>query len=477
MIDKKSEKKYDGIKAGLWYTIGNMIIKGLPFLSIPIFTNLLNTYDFGIYTVYISYQEILALIIGLGISGIVKIAKFEYNDKFEEFISSALGLILMVGLIFLIGINLSLFILVFPSWVTRSILSLLIVHSVSVTIYGIISFKYIIDGKYFQNLFIVFLMTGLNIGISLFLCLTLFKNTPYLGRIMGSALGSIFMGIFILFKQNSIFFVNIKTKFNSFIFKTAVPLIPHQLSVSLFAHSDKLMIQYLIGNEETGIYGVAVVVSMILAVVLNSIDSAWSPWVYSSLLEKKYNILLKNNNLIVIFFMYLTSCFILLSPDIIHLMANKEYSDSVYVLVPLIISVYLNFMYIFSIVIEYSMKKTTFISLISFFCLLINILLNYFMIEKFGYIGAAYATCISRFIMFLLHFFIAKKLLKNRIVSTLYLAISIIVVCFMGMITTFHINSIILRWIMIMLMTSIVLIYFYKINFFKDKFGYIKNKD
>ena len=100
-MHKLEKKDYNGIKAGIWYTIGNIIIKGIPFFTIPIFTRLLTTNDFGIYSIYLSYEEILSVVIGLGISGTVKIAKFEFKNEFEKYISSVLNLIAIVGILFL----------------------------------------------------------------------------------------------------------------------------------------------------------------------------------------------------------------------------------------------------------------------------------------------------------------------------------------------------------------------------------------
>ena len=55
-MEKIEKNRYNGIRAGLWYTIGNMLIKGIPFLTLPLFTRLMSTSDFGIYNTYISYD-------------------------------------------------------------------------------------------------------------------------------------------------------------------------------------------------------------------------------------------------------------------------------------------------------------------------------------------------------------------------------------------------------------------------------------
>ena len=46
------------VKAGIGYTIGNYLIKGLSFLTIPIFTRLLSTEDYGIVNIFGAYENI-----------------------------------------------------------------------------------------------------------------------------------------------------------------------------------------------------------------------------------------------------------------------------------------------------------------------------------------------------------------------------------------------------------------------------------
>ena len=67
--DKTREKKAGNrvLKAGIGYTIGNYLLKGLSFFTIPIFTRLLTTQDYGKYNVFLSYENIIFVLIGFAI--------------------------------------------------------------------------------------------------------------------------------------------------------------------------------------------------------------------------------------------------------------------------------------------------------------------------------------------------------------------------------------------------------------------------
>ena len=62
------QAKQNSIKrAGVGYTIGNYLIRGLGFLTVPIFSRLLSTADYGFYNTYTSYESILFIFVGLAL--------------------------------------------------------------------------------------------------------------------------------------------------------------------------------------------------------------------------------------------------------------------------------------------------------------------------------------------------------------------------------------------------------------------------
>lgn len=451
--------KYNGIKAGVWYTIGNMLIKGIPFLTIPLFTRLLTTDDFGIYNTYISYENILSIAIGLGISGSIKVAKFDFKENFDRYVSSVFQLLLVVGGICLLLIN-TIFTLIDISniWMSTLVLNLLVIQSIASAIYGIMGCKYVIEGQYIQNLVIAFVMTGINVGTSIFLCFFFLSGDRSTARITGTAMGTICVAMYILFLQSRKAKLKRYKAANKYALRLGMPLLPHQFSVSLLSQCDKIMIQAMVGNSEAGIYGLAVNITMVLSVIMTSIDNAWTPWFYSLLGKKDYKTLIRKNNLLIIFFMYISCVFLLIGPDIIHIMTESDYWDSIYAFIPLTIAVFLNFMYIFSVGVEYFMKKTGYISTTTLICMGTNIVLNYFMIKKFGYIAAAYATCISKLLLFILHYIRCKKLLTEKVISLKYLLGTLLIVCITGSCTALFINYLLIRYLIIAAITLTIII-------------------
>ena len=85
------------LRADVWYTVGNILIKGVSFFSIPIFTHLLLPDEYGSYNVFMSYASIATIMFGLEIHVSLKNAKYDFNGEFEYFSSTCCLLVVLVA--------------------------------------------------------------------------------------------------------------------------------------------------------------------------------------------------------------------------------------------------------------------------------------------------------------------------------------------------------------------------------------------
>ena len=92
-------------KAGIWNLMGSFVVKGMSFITIPIYTYLLSPAEYGMASFYLSVASIIISFAGLGAEATIANARIDYKDKFSEYLSSVLLLpeIVMAGLI-LVGI-------------------------------------------------------------------------------------------------------------------------------------------------------------------------------------------------------------------------------------------------------------------------------------------------------------------------------------------------------------------------------------
>ena len=68
-IIQKYKNSNVAIKAALWFTICNLLQKGITMISMPIFTRLLSTEQYGVLTIYNSWYSIISIIVTLNLAG------------------------------------------------------------------------------------------------------------------------------------------------------------------------------------------------------------------------------------------------------------------------------------------------------------------------------------------------------------------------------------------------------------------------
>ena len=97
------------IKAGSAYVIGSIALKGIAFLTTPLFTHLMSTSEYGLYGVYLSYEGILSIVIVMGLSNSVRNATIDFKKDLDAYVSSMLGLVTVSFLVIFFIINISYF--------------------------------------------------------------------------------------------------------------------------------------------------------------------------------------------------------------------------------------------------------------------------------------------------------------------------------------------------------------------------------
>lgn len=69
------------LKAGIGYIAGGIFIKGIAFVTTPIFTRLLTTSEFGVLNSYLSYEAIIAMLVGFQFAASLKSANVEFSSN------------------------------------------------------------------------------------------------------------------------------------------------------------------------------------------------------------------------------------------------------------------------------------------------------------------------------------------------------------------------------------------------------------
>ena len=430
-------------KAGLWYTVGNILLKGCVFFTLPIFTRLLSTEDFGIYNTYIAYEGLISAFLGLGLYGTVKNAKLDYPDRFDEYISSVFSLSVIV--LFTVILLANALYPLYSSFIgfSRFIVNCLLLQSFGTYFIHFYGTKLNVEFRYKPFLAISIANTLGSIAVSILLIVFVFPQERYLGRIIGSAslpitIAFIVGGLVLLHGKRII-----AKEYWKYAAAIGLPLVPHVVSQSLLSQFDRIMISNMVGNSQAGIYSYLYTICTITNVICLSLDNAWTPWLFFNIKDKKMKVTKKASRKYIEGFGIITLGFICVMPEVTKVIAPSNYWEGIDLLVPLALSNFCIFLYLMPVSIEYYNKKTAYISIGTVGAALLNLTLNYFGIKLFGYKAAAYTTLISYFVLFVLHAVVATRLGFKQIIDFSYIIkVALVIVGASFLILASNVNSI-----------------------------------
>ena len=442
------QKSSNALKAGIGYTLSNILIKGINFLALPLFSRLLTTEEFGLYNVFVSYESILYVIVGLAIHSSIRSANLDFKNKIDEYVSSV-SLIYIINSFLLIFVG---FVLKGPIYsllqLTPLTVLLIVIYSFSTALITLYNNKISLYYEYKKYIIISFVNSVGSILLSLILILTLFNDKKEIGRLLGVTITCFSLSGYILYS----FYKTKRPKYNKIYWRYAIkyslPIVPHGISQVLLAQFDRIMIQQINGNTQAGIYSFAGNFKLILTIITDSIGTAWSTWFYERIDKKEYSRICKSAMSLCLLFLAISISLMTISPELIYLLGGEKYKEAIYVTIPMIIDAFVLFVYTVIVPSEYYAKKTKYIMVGTIIAAIINIITNYIFIRAYGYIAAAYTTLFAYLCYLFLHVAISKRLISFYIISIKWIIIFLTMIAVAGIITIHFAEMIIVRFIL-----------------------------
>lgn len=445
------------VKSSLWYMIGNFFIKGVAFLTIPIFTYIMTVEEYGLVNNFLAIASIFTVFIGLSLHGAINNANFAFKDDIKGFMSSVLFLSSLSFAFIIITGNILYFFKDSYFNLSQTIFNWMMIYSYANFIISYISAYFTINVAYFKFLLLSILSTFLNIGFSLVFVLVIFKGNSYFGYIVGGSIGLAIIGIIIYIAIMVRGRTLIKKKYWIFALEICLPLIPHSLAGITLTQFDRIMINSYLGSFDAGIYSYIYNLGIVLSVVWLSSNRAWVPWFYEKMSKGEENNIKQTANYYIILFGALTLICMLILIDVAKIMAPSEYVEGIPLIVPILLAYFFQFLYSFPVNAEFYVKKTKYIAIGTVASVLINIILNIIFIPRYGYIAAGYTTLVSYLFLFIFHYELAKRLIGKQLFDTKMIITSTVIMVCMSFINIFLIDYTFLRYGVVILLVVILL--------------------
>ena len=410
LLPKKSLFRNTIIKASLWNFVGTFLLKSIAYISVPIFTRILDQSDYGYISTYTTYISLIGIIVGFGLNTATVNARIDFEGRFDDYNGSILRASLVVFIVELFIAQLTF----------RCIENILHINRLHLNLVFIIAYsEFVINTYYKINTVDYQFKKNLKVSltnalISLVLAIVLIKlmKNSITAKLIGQGLFAFVIAI-VLFARIAIVkckrFTLSDIKYASVI---AIPNVFHQVSQVIMGQSDRMIILGISGAAASAKYSVVYNFGLILQVIWNAINEVWVPWLYRRLHEKQHETIIKISRIYLYIFTLATVLMMLIAPDLLIVIAPRSYQDAKPIIEPIILATYFVFMYSFFANIEIFHRKNRFMAIFTMVAAVVNIIGNLVFIPVYGYGAAAYTTLFSYFLLMILHYVLATFIIK-----------------------------------------------------------------
>lgn len=454
------------LKSGIWYTVSNLLVRSIGFITTPIFTRILTKEQFGAYNNYTSWLNIVLIFVTLNLESTLISARFDYKKKFDEYILSMISLSTLSGIIWFVFINVL-------NKQIESFLGMPLLYINAMVIYLIalpaVNMFQARERYYYEYKKTVITSIILSFGTAILsVLLVVCMNNKLTGRILGSIIPTIILGLLFY-----VFFIKkgkkINIKYWLYALPICLPYIPHLLSMTLLNSTDRIMIEKWCGSEDTALYSLAYNCGALVTLLLNSLNSAYSPWIGEKLNEYKISEIRRFSKKYISGFVFLAIGLMLIAPEVLLILGGRSYLNAKYVMTPVAMGCVCQFLYTLFVNIEQFKKKTIGMACASVIAAIVNLILNWLCIPQFGYLAAAYTTLIGYICLLVMHMYLVYRMKLNNAYSYSFI-IRVVIICLIIMIgITFSYKINVIRYFIIVVyaIIAIVILLKYKHTFFK----------
>ncbi len=475
MMDKVKRKIYSipiSARVSAIYMICSVLQRGISFIVVPIYTRLVPSGEYGLYSLYQSWAMIVTLFATLNMWNYVYnngMIRFE-NSK-DEFTSALIGLSGVISMGFF-----SIIFIFREKFCELSGLSLYLLILMFLEIFFRPAFEYWYARQRFEYQLKKYVIVSLLISITQpVLCISFVKLSKRIqDGITGYALitGKVVCVLIVYFFIFCVLIRKCCKLYNKEIWKFAlrfnVPLIPHFLAGIILQHSDRIMISKMCDVSSVAVYSIAYNAGMILYFVNEALINVIIPWTYKKMKKFDYQGFTESAILIIGLISIINIMLSICAPEIISIMAPKEYYNAIYIIPPVAISCV--YMCLFNLYanIEYYYEETKLVAVASTLSAVLNIFLNYIFIKKFGYIAAGYTTvvcyiCYAAFHLLFMKYVLKKNSVKSNIYNNVVLWVEAIAATIISIGVVVLYPYPIIRYCLLLFVSIIVILYRNKI--------------
>lgn len=450
MPDSLEQKKKEAGKSAIWYTAATFITKGLGFITIPLFTRIMTTGEFGLFNNFAAWQQILLSVLSLESYATLNRARLdcegkELQDYQFTLLTSSLGITFLLAVLLIVAPSM-------PETITdldRQYLYIMVLYLLFYPAFTMFQMLQRVQYRYK-------LSAGLSLGASLlatalsvFLVITL--DDALMGRVVGQYVPFVVLGAaFYLWywKTGGVF----RVKYLKYALPLAVPLVIATLGTQVLLLGCRIVTQHSCGPDEVAFLSLATTVSQIVLILVNTLNNAWAPWLYDCLISGKPEKAIETFKLYLWGMTVLSVLVMLAGPELVRILGGEEYGPTVWLVPSFMLTCLLSMLANQYVYLETYYKDVWAGGIATLIIGIINLPLCISFIKMAGFDAVGYANITSNVLLIVVHKgLIARRLRAEDLFSAKVSAMPILAaIAFMPIsLLAYNLGSVLSRWAII----------------------------
>lgn len=452
----------ENVKATYVFAIASFATSGINYIVTPIFTRLLSQAEYGVVSVYNSWYSIVRVFASLTLvfPGILNVGLHDYKSDRWKYLSTMLGITT--------GTTLFLGVLSLVFWrpicdftnLSPKLIVIMLITCLTAPATTFWTYKNRYEYRYQTTFFVTVGSAVLAQTVSVAAVVLAARYQADLASIRiwsaGLVNATVAAALFVYICCKGKTFVDLPVWKKTAL--VALPLIPHYIGSTILSNTDKIMISNMVGNDKTAIYSLAAVLSAVGVLLWQAMSVTFAPFLNTKLAERKFReirVAVKPLLSLVGIFCVIAA---LAAPEIIRILATKDYLEGIYVIPPVAAGIFIHAQYDTFAGVSFFHKRSVGIMIATLTAAASNIIMNAIAIPLFGYLAAGYTTLISNFILTSMHYIISRRVEPEKVYDAKFSILSVLIVTGCCLFCNLLYGFILIRYAFILALAAVIII-------------------
>lgn len=449
------------LKAGFWYVISNFLVKGIAFITTPIFARLMSESDYGEFSNFASWQSTLFVITGAELYNTLNRAYYDYTEDYDKYVSSVaflgLGITAVCYVAFLLcGGFIYRIVAIPPVYVHILFLNMLLLSGKEIFL---AREKTLYRYKRVAAVSAVYLVVPTLIAV---LCVVLAEETNRLpARIYGFYLPAAVVTFYCtldVIRRGKTF----KWEYCKYALTLSLPLLVHYLTAYLLSSSNTIVTKSVLNAETAAVVSITTSAVHILTLLLQAVSGAVTTWLMDNLEQKKYAELRRSLLIYTVCVCVVAVGVILFGPEVIWILGGTRYAQAGALLPGMVVAVTIQSVTtVFTIILTYK-KRVMGIAVCTATVASVSIAAKILMLPHYGIGILPWINIAAYGILFICDYILVCRAGNGNIINMKGFTGCILALCLITCVSDFLYDHLLIRYGLIACVGAAVLAILYK---------------